>query len=242
MRIKERLQAGTAVALVLALTGCGGGSGDGVLNPGNNDGFNLQTGISNMVTHGLTANVSLSGTVLVNNTQTPVTGSGTYSLSAGISTTFSNTAAKSQVQTLSGTATANGQSLPVSQSVTAYYDSTNSNYLGQTASGEYDVAQSPFQYPASIEGGSSGTLGTVLRYSDSTMSVPQGTATTTYVIAAATTSGGPLGIAITTKTYDTTNALIQTDVTNYSISTSNVISFVSASTQASQGTLTVTAQ
>jgi hypothetical protein len=242
MRIKERLRAGTAVALVLALTGCGGGSGDGVLNPGNNNGFNLQTGITNLVNQGLTANVALSGSVVINNTQTPVTGSGTYSLSAGITTTFNNTAAKSQVQTLSGTATANGQSLPVSQSVKAYYASSNSNYLGQTATDEYDVAQAPFQYPTSIEGGSSGTLGTVLRYSDSTMSTPLGTATTTFVIAAATTSGGPLGVAITTKTYDTTNTLVETDVTNYSISTTNVISFVSASTQATQGTLTVTAQ
>ncbi|MFX5610806.1 hypothetical protein ABTD85_20505, partial [Acinetobacter baumannii] len=54
-------------------------------------------------------------------------------------------------------------------------------------------------------------------------------------------AGNPLQITLTTKIYDTTNALKETDTTVYNLSTSNVISFVSGSAQTPQGTLTVTA-
>jgi hypothetical protein len=245
MRRKESQQAGIAAALALALVACGGGSSGGTTTTtatGGPQSFNMQAGIANMVAHGLTFKVSLAGTVMVNGASTQVTGSGTYTLAAGVSATFNGTAALSQLQTLSGTVTADGQAIPVSQSVTEYYAASNSAFLGETASGEYAVAQAPFQYPTSIEGTSSGTLGTVLRYTDSTMSVSQGTAQTTYTTTAPTTQSGPVGITTTTKIYDKTNALVETDVTTYSMTSSNVISFVSASAQTQQGTLTATAQ
>ena len=228
---KESLQAGIVAALALTLIACGGGSGGGgsgtpTSSGGGSQSFNLQAGIANMVTHGLTVNVTFSGTVTVNGASTAVTGSGTYTLAAGVSASFNGTAASSQTQTLAGNVMAAGQSIPVSQNVTDYYAASNAAFLGEMGSGEYDVAQAPFEYPTSIEGGSAGTLGTVLRYTDSTMSVPQGTAQTTYAITAATTQGGPLGIAITTKIYNTQNALLETDTTNYTMTSSNVISFV----------------
>ena len=95
---------------------------------------------------------------------------------------------------------------------------------------------------AALSGGESGTLGSTLRYTDSTMSTSLGTASTTYTTTAPTTSGGPIGITLTTKIYDTTNALQETDTTNYSMSTGNVLSFVSETAQQSQGTITATAQ
>lgn len=244
MSMKDTLQVGTAVALALVLAACGGGSsgGTGSITTGGSQGFNLQSGIANMVTHGLTDNVTLSGTVTVNGTSVSVTGSGLYALAAGVSGTFNNTAATSQIQTLSGTISVEGQSTAVSSSVTDYYATSNSDFLGETNTTEYDVAQSPFQYPTSIGGGVSGSLGSILRYSDSTMSVSKGTAQTTYATTAPTTTGGSLGITITTKIYDTTNTLVETDVTNYTMSSSNVISFVSVSAQTQQGTLTATAQ
>jgi hypothetical protein len=192
----------------------------------------------------LSANVALSGSVVVNGTSTSVTGSGTYTLSAGVGGgTFNGTSATTaQTQTLTGTVTAAGQSIPINQSVTDYYATSNSNFLGETATGEYDVAQAPFQFPTSVSGGESGTLGTVLRYSDSTMSTSLGTAQTTYTTTAPTTQNGPLGITITTKSYDTTNTLVETDTTNYTMTTSNVISFVSETAQQTGGTITATAQ
>jgi hypothetical protein len=245
MRIKEGLRVGTATAVALVLTACGGGSNGGGLSGGggSSQGFNLQAGIANMVTHGLSANVALSGSVVINGTSTSVTGSGTYTLSAGVGgSTFNGTSATTaQTQALVGTVTAAGQSIPIDQSVTDYYATSNSNFLGETAAGAYDVAQAPFQYPTSVSAAESGTLGTVLRYGDSTMSTSLGTAQTTYTTTAPTTQNGPLGITITTKSYDTTNTLVETDVTNYTMTTSNVISFVSATAQATGGTLTATA-
>jgi hypothetical protein len=55
-------------------------------------------------------------------------------------------------------------------------------------------------------------------------------------------SSNPAKVTLTNKIYDTQNALLETDVTVYSLNTSNVIAFVSASAQTSAGTLTVTAQ
>jgi len=47
---------------------------------------------------------------------------------------------------------------------------------------------------------------------------------------------------MTTKIYDTQNALIETDVTNYTMTSSNVISLSSATAQTPSGMLSVTVQ
>jgi hypothetical protein len=257
MNRKEPLQAATAVALAISLVACEGSATDyfgkstrstgttGTTGTtgGGSQSFNLQAGIANMVAQGFRVNVALGGSVLVNGSPAAVSGSGVYTLSAGVNATFNGAAAVSQIQSLSGTALIGGRSTPVSENVTAYYTSSNSEFLGQVgANNEYDVAQAPFQYPTSIVGGSSGTLGTILRYSDSTMSMSLGTALTTYVTTGPSTQGGPISIAITTMSYDTTNALVETDVTDYSMTSSNVISFVASSTQTQTGTLTLAAQ
>ncbi len=91
-------------------------------------------------------------------------------------------------------------------------------------------------------GGSSGTLGTLSRYTDSTMSVSLGTAQVSYSVMAPVDPGSPIGVVVTTKIYDTQNTLIETDVTNYTMTSSSVISLSGASAQNQFGTLTVTAQ
>jgi hypothetical protein len=237
-----RLQVG-ALATLLTLAACGGGSGGGTLAPVATD-FNLKTGIAGMVAHGLTANVSLSGTAMVNGTSIPYSGSGTYTLAAGTNGTFNGGAALAQLQTIAGTITAAGHTFPpINASVTDYYATTDSAFLGESdgTSGEVDVAQTPITYPTSVVSGSSAVLGTVSRYSDSTLSTSLGTAQISYSAMNSSSAGNPLQITLTTKIYDTTNALTETDTTVYNLSTSNVISFVSGSAQKPQGTLTVTA-
>jgi hypothetical protein len=204
----------------------------------------MQTGVSNMVAHGLAANVSLSGAVNVNGTSVPFTGTGTYTLAPGVSAMFNGAAALSQTETIAGTITAAGQSQPFpSTSVTDYYQTSTSSFLGENDGSEYDVAETPFEYPTTISGASSGTLGTVLRYTDSTQSVSLGTVQVTYQTMAPVDPGSPLGIVLTSKIYDTQNTLLETDTTHYNMTTGNVISFVSASVQnPTEGNLTVTAQ
>ncbi|HVO45931.1 MAG TPA: hypothetical protein VMT29_06305 [Steroidobacteraceae bacterium] len=231
-----------AFALGLGLAACGEGGGSDITMPPPTD-FNMKAGVTNMVMHGLSANVSLSGNVVVNGASTSFAGSGTYSLAAGTSATFNGTAALMQTQSIAGSIDVAGQSAPLNVSASGYYASSDSAFLGETdgSGNEYDVAQTPIEYPTSIVGGSGGTLGTVNRYTDSTMSVPLGTSQISYSATAPADSGGPIGIAVTTKTFDNQNNLTETDVTNYTMSSANVISFSSASAQTSSGTLTVQA-
>jgi hypothetical protein len=203
----------------------------------------MQAGITGMVAHGLTSNVTLSGTVTVNGSSVPYTGTGTYTLTPGVNGMFNGANAQAQTETISGTINLAGQSTPVpATSVTAYYATADSAFLGENDSNEYDVAQAPFQYPTSVTGGSSGTLGTVLRYSDPTMSVSLGTAQVTYQTLTPVDPGSPMGITITTKIFGPQSELQETDVTKYTMTVANVISFSSASAQNAQATLTVTAQ
>jgi hypothetical protein len=63
-----------------------------------------------------------------------------------------------------------------------------------------------------------------------------------YSVMAPVDPGSPIGIAVTTKIFDTQNTLIETDVIDYTMTTSNVISLSGASSQNQSGTLTITVQ
>jgi len=228
-----------AAFLVILVSACGGGHDAAAPSSAN---FDLQAGIAKMVTNGLSANVSLSGSVSVNGVSTPFTGVGTFNRAPAVSATFNGTAAASQMTTVAGTVTAAGQTTPYSTSVTDYYASSDSAFLGEVSGSEYDVAQAPFSFPTMVVGGSSGILGTLSRYTDSTMSVSLGTAQVSYSVMAPVDPGSPIGVALTTKIYDTQNTLTETDVTNYTMTSSNVISLSGASAQNQSGMLTITVQ
>ena len=227
-----------ALAALTALTACSGGGGHNMVAPPAST-YDLQAGMANMVTSGLSANVTLSGTVNVNGVSTPFTGTGTFTRAAAVSTTFNGTAAFSQPTTVEGTISAAGQSGAYSTSVTDYFAQSDSAFLGEASSGEYDVAQAPIVFPTMVMGGSSGILGTLTRYTDSTMSVSLGTAQVSYSVMAPVDPGSPISVAVTTQIFDTSNMLIETDVMNYTMSSSNVISLSGASAQGSSGTVTI---
>jgi hypothetical protein len=232
--MKRAFRVGACLPCAIVLVACGGGGGsDGTGSPPPpSANYNMQAGIANMVAHGLTANVTLSGTA----NSVPFTGTGTYTLTPAVNAMFNNASAQAQTQTISGTVNAAGQSQAISISVTDYYATADSSFLGEASANEYDVAQAPFQYPTAVTGASSGTLGTVLRYTDSTQSVSLGTAQVTYQTLTPVDPGSPMGITITTSSQG------ETDVTKYTMTGANVISFVSATAQNAQGTVTATAQ
>jgi len=196
----------------------------------------------NLVNMGLMDNVALSGTVLVNGNSVPFTGTGTLTVAPAVSSMFNSSQALAQTETISGTVTAAGQSAPYSAEVTDYYATGSGAVLGESSANEYDVVQSPFTYPTSVMGGSNGILGTVSRYADSSMGVSLGTAQLSYAVTAPVDPGSPVQVQFTDKIYDTQSTLIETDVTAYTLSSSNVLTFISASAQTTSGTLTVTAQ
>ena len=230
-----------AMSFAILISACSGGNSPSTsMQPNAN--YNLQAGMAEMVTDGLSSNVALSGMVTVNGVSTAFTGSGTFTRPPAVSATFNGTAALSQTTTVSGSISAAGQSTPYSTSVMDYCASSDSAFLGEVSASEYDVAQAPILFPTMIMGGSSGTLGTLSRYTDSTMSVSLGTAQVSYSTLAPVDPGSPIGIAVTTRIYDTQNTLIETDVTNYTMTSSNVISLSGASAQNLSGMLTITVQ
>jgi len=237
----EALRTYLAVCFAMLVSACSGGH-IAFMAPPQSDNFNLRAGILDMVANGLNANVALSGTVTTNGVSTPFTGSGTFMRPPGTNVSFDSTAAMSQLTTVAGTITAAGQTAPYSTSVTDYYASSDGAFLGEVSASEYDIAQTPIEFPSTVVGGSSGTLGTLSRYTDSTMSVSLGTAQLSYSVMAPVDPGSPIGVALTTEIFDTQNNLVETDVTNYTMTSSNVISLSGASAQNQSGTLTITVQ
>jgi hypothetical protein len=242
--MKQSIGKVTIIAAALAagaLSGCGGGGGSAVATtpPAS---FDLQSGISGLVTSGQSVAVTLSGTAIASGSSVPFTGSGTFTLAPGASTSFNGEGALSQTETISGTVSAAAGSVPYSLSVTDFYATGNDAFLGETGSNEYDVAQAAFAYPATVMAGSSGVLGTTSDYTDSSMSVSQGTTQVSYAVTAVSGSSSSVMVAITEQVHDTQNNLVETDVTNYNLTSAGVLTFVSATAQDASGSLQVTAQ
>ena len=232
-----------AACFVIVISACGGGGYQAPTPmPPPSANFDMQAGMADMVTNGLSSNVGLSGTVTVNGVSTPFTGSGTFTRPPAVTVMFNGTAAMSQTTTVSGSIMAAGQTSSYSTSVTDYYASSDSAFFGEVSANEYDVAQSPIVFPTMIMGGSSGMLGTLSRYTDSTMSVSLGMVQVSYSTLTPIDTGSPIGIVVTTKIFDTQNMLIETDVTNYTMTSSNVISLSGASAQNQSGMVTITVQ
>ncbi len=225
-----------------ALHGCGGGGSSIMATPPPAATFNLQTGIAGLVSAGQTTSVAFSGTVPDNGTQVPFTGTGTYTLAPGTSTSFNGEGALSQSQTISGTVSAGGASEPLSVNVTDYYATGDDAFLGETGTNEYAVAQAPFQYPTTVMAGSSGILGTTSDYTDSSMSVPLGTTQVSYAVTATSGSSSSVMVAITYQVHNTQTTAVETDVFNYNLTAAGVLTLVSASTQNAQESLQVTVQ
>jgi hypothetical protein len=239
--MKNRAGISTIVAAFLtsAMNACGGGGGSAMSPPTTS--FNLQAGFAQLLTSGETSSITLSGSAIVNGSTIPFTGSGTLTLAPAVNATFNGAAALSQTETVAGTVNAAGQSAPYSSSVVNYYATGNDAFVGETGSNEYDVAQTPFTYPATVVGGSTGILGTVSDYTDSSMGVARGTTQVSYMVTGPADPGSPVLVEITDKIYDPQNNLIETDVTSYTLTASGVLAFVSATAQSASGSLKVTA-
>jgi hypothetical protein len=232
---------GAAVSLSIALAACGGANNGYMPVTEQASSYDMQAGINNMVAQGLNSTVTLNGTVIVNGVSTAFTGSGTYVRQIAATGTFDGAAAMSQLATTMGTITAAGQMSPYSTSVTEYFSSGSSELLGEDQGSEFDVAQTPFMYPDMIVGGSAGTLGTLNRYTDKTMSVSLGTIKVSYTVMSPVDPGSPIAFSFTYQIYDTQNTLTETDTLTYGMSPvpSSQINFISASAQKPSGTLMV---
>jgi hypothetical protein len=235
--------AAAGVLAAMLLSACGsGGSSNGNPTPSPQGSYDLQAAMRALVKSGLSANVNLSGTAIVNGTSNPFTGGGTLTLSPGVSGMFNETMAQLQTESISGTVTVAEQSSPYSSSVVNAYDPATAAVAGDSQSTEFDVAQAPITIPA-VVGTSVTILGTLSRYSDSTLSVALGTVQVSVAVTLIPVDpGSPEVVQFTYKVYSTNQALVETDSVSYDLTENNLLSLNSAATQSATGTLTVTPQ
>jgi len=228
------------VLAALLLSACGGGSGNPTPSPQGS--YDLQAAMVALVKSGLSANVNLSGTAIVNGTSNPFTGTGTLTLSPGVSGMFNGMMAQLQTESISGTVTVAGQTSPYSSSVVNAFEPATAAIAGDSQGSEFDVAQAPIIIPA-VVGTSLTMLGTLSRYSDSTLSVALGTVqVSTAVTLVPVDPGSPEVVQFTYKVYNTNQALVETDTVSYNLTENNLLSLNSATTQNATGTLTVMPQ
>ena len=241
MRLEKNPAAGVLAALLLSACGSGGSSnGNPTLSPQGS--YDLQSAMAALVKSGLSANVNLSGTAIVNGTSNAFMGTGTLTLSPGVSGMFNGTTAQLQTQSISGTVTIAGQTSPYSSSVVNAYDQATGAIAGDSQSTEFDVAQAPITIPAMV-GTSVAMLGTLSRYSDSTLSVALGTVQVSVAVTFIPVDPGSQEVVqFTYKVYDTNQALVETDTVSYNLTENNLLSLNSAATQNATGTLTVMPQ
>ena len=241
MRLLRFVMVAFVLPAASSLGACGGGGGGNSLAPAPSS-YDIAAGVSGLVQHGMQAGLAVSGTVTLNAVALPLTGTGTLSLAAGTAGMFNGAAVQVQAESVSATVVAGGQSEAYSSSVSDYYDPTTYALLGETSDAEYDVAQSPITFPAMVMAGSSGTLGTLSRYADSTQGVALGTAQISYLVKAPVDASAPAVVEFTTKVYDTHGTLSDTEIRDYSLTTANVMRLVSSTVQNGTDTLTVTVQ
>jgi hypothetical protein len=236
------LMSAVLLPLAASLGACGGGGGGDSLAPGPSNTYDIAAGVSWLVAHGMQANLAVSGSVTVNGVAMPLTGTGTLALAVGAADTFNSVNVVTQVQTLNATVVSGGQAVTVSSAVSDHYDPATFAFLGETSSSEYDVAQSPIAFPTMVTPGSSGTLGTLSRYTDNNQGVSLGTAQISYVVKAPISASAPAVVELTNAVYDTHGALVETEVRDYSLTTANVMLLESSTVQQGTDTLTVTVQ
>jgi hypothetical protein len=225
-----------AALLAMGLAACGGGGGGGVSPPPVT--FNLQAGHNSLIAMGQVGTATLSGNASNGTTVVPFTGSGTVQLSPGAPAMFANLNVTSQTLSFSGTVMVAGQSSAVSASVTDYYDGTGA-LLAEDAGNEYDLTTAPITFPSMVMAGSNGILGTLARYTDSTLSTPIGSMQLSYTCPTAPVSGA-LPVLITTKYYDPQNVLVETDVYKYLLTSVSTMLLTSLSYQGNPDTLLLT--
>lgn len=233
-----------AVLAALLLSACGGGGGgsSGYPAPPPQGSYDLQAAMAALVNSGLSTNVTLSGTAIANGTSNSFTGTGTLTLTSGVSGMFNATVAQLQTQSISGTVTVAGQTSPYSSSVVNAYEPSTAAIVGESQSAEFDVAQQPIMIPMTV-GTSVTLLGTLSRYSNSSLSVALGTVQVSVAVKFIPVDPGSQEVVeFTYKVFDTSQALVETDTVDYNLTENSLLSFNSATTMSASGTLSVMPQ
>ncbi|MFI4939166.1 MAG: DUF4214 domain-containing protein, partial [Burkholderiales bacterium] len=133
---------------------------------------------------------------------------------------------------------ANCTSLSATYSLTRYFDQ---NYLPlgyNVQSGVYAVFQTPAQIPANVSVGSTGTVGTLTLYADSSKSTIIGTETYSYSVQSGAVGSSTINVIFTSSIYNTGAALTSVDQDTYQLTTGGTMTLVSSDVQYFGGSTT----
>lgn len=174
-----KLRAGLVAASIGLVAGCGGGGSSTSTPTTVVSSFPLQAGYKALVSKGLSKPFTISGNCGGTGTRTsaPAITPSTFEGIAGFST------ATTVTMSLTGCTPASS-----ALTVTSYFDS-NYGPLGEVAVGSYGMYSTPPAYPATVAIGSTGVIGTLLKYTDSTKTKSTcGSVNISYVVEADTPS------------------------------------------------------
>ena len=243
MLIKTRFAVAFAATSLLAACGGGGGAaGTADTSLPAAGSFPIQTALTYVFTHGLQKSLTVTGTAGTGANLLPITGSVTFSTGTASSVTFNNAAAQQVTQTLVGSLTIAGQSVPLSSTSQILLNPSYAE-LGTTGndsgSNDYCVVSGGGTFPANVTAGQSGSISTFACYTDSSKNVPTGTATETYV-ARAGSAANTLDFQLIDKVYDTSGKQTDTQSTTYNVTTAGVPSVSQINVEGVQNGVTVT--
>jgi hypothetical protein len=218
---------------VFLLAACGGGgyssgsAGAGMLS------FPLQGAYSALIAGGFTKSYTVSGTCsgTATETDTAAAGGATFEGVGGrlsVTTTF--------MTNYSGCALASGTTTSVS-----YYDSNYTPLGVNTTGGTYSVFTTPPSFPGSVMVGSTGAIGTITRYTDSSKATVAGHGDFTYIVEADASSMYPVYTDIVNlidKEFDASNTLTSTQQSRYRIAGTGALTPVSIDIQQANGSTT----
>ena len=218
------------VALACALSACGGGGGGSeTSSPTSTQPIDpnltvpFQTAIANLVNNGVNKSFSLTGFVDNSTDNTPlpriaITGTGTLTIGAPVSSTFNGNSVLRTTQVVTGAATANTQNIPLAATATVYYN-TGTYTVAGTVNGTTTLIYAPYTNPSTVKAGNTGSLGT-----GSTRGLFETTSTSAYSVATDTATSLLVTVIDTVKEFGGNTTTTQSV---YRVSTSGSVILVS---------------
>lgn len=211
------------------LAGCGGGGSAGSAIPPPGTTFPLQSAVASLLGAGYLKNATVSGSASYQGSSYPISGSLTLSATPMTTTTtlFAGQPAVFTTIGVQGSVSVAGQTLAISSDQQVYF-AAGLLPLGYQATGQYCVATSPGSYPATVQLGDSASIVHYDCYTDSSMSVAQGSVSLSYRVGTAY-STTTATVSLIEVGLDATGQQVFSETDNYVISTGGALDLASAS-------------
>jgi hypothetical protein len=210
----NKLKLITATAVLALLSACGGGGGGASVPVASSSAFNLQEAYRSYYATSASYRFNITGTYGVN----AISGSGSAVVGSVSSGTFEGQSALQQTTTVTGSFTANNQTIPLAASSISWVDAS---YMPRGTSGgsEYIVVDGLATIPTSAKINDTGAVFTAKRYTTSAKTTLLGTRTVTYVVEA--DSGTTALVTLIDVDKNNSGTTTSTSTSQYRVTTNN---------------------